>query len=137
MHDALCIIRCIVKNKGVIGGGGAIEIELCRKVEEYSHTLNKGALSIVVKAFAEALEVIPFTLAENCGLNPIKVVTELRNKHKDGFVYSGIKGKQGHIVDNTMEHKIMQPALVTISALTLATEVTKMILKIDDILSSR
>lgn len=82
VHDALCIVRCIVKNKGILGGGGAIEIELSRSLEEYAHGLNKGTISMVIKAFAEALEIIPFTLAENCGLNPLKVVTELRNKHK-------------------------------------------------------
>lgn len=137
IHDALCVLRCLIKNRGIIGGGGAIEIELARQLEEYSHTMKRGTLSLVIKAFAEALEVIPFTLAENCGLNSVKIVTELRNKHKGGFTFAGLKARTGQIVDNSLEHKIMQPALVSISALTLATEVTRMILKIDDILDSR
>ena len=137
IHDALCVLRCIVKNRGIIPGGGAIEIELWRQLEEYALSMDKGAYSMVIKAFAEALEIIPSTLAENCGLNPIKMVTELRNKHKNGLVNSGIKARTGQIVDNALEHKIMQPALVSISALTLATEVSRMILKIDDILDSR
>ncbi len=82
VHDALCIVRCIVKNKGVLGGGGAIEIELSRKLEEYALSLDKGTVSMAIKGFAEALEIIPFTLAENCGLKPLNVVTELRNKHR-------------------------------------------------------
>lgn len=137
IHDALCVLRCLIKNKGVIGGGGAIEIELWRQLEEYSQSMDKGALSQVIKAYSEALEIIPLTLAENCGISPIKVITELRNKHKNGLTFSGLKARTGQIVDDALEHKIMQPALVTISALTLSTEVTRMILKIDDILDSR
>ena len=137
LHDALCVLRCLVKNKGILGGGGAIEVELARQLEEYSHHVKRGSLSIVVRAFAEALEIIPFTLAENCGLNAVKIVTELRNKHKNSLSYAGLKARTGQIVDNALEHKIMQPSLVSISALTLATEVTRMILKIDDILDSR
>lgn len=137
IHDALCVIRSLVKNHGIVGGGGAVEIEVARALEEYAATLTKGSLSTVVKAFAEALEVIPFTLADNCGLSPLKIVTEMRNKHKKGLKYCGLKARTGTVVDNTFEHKIMQPALVNISALTLATETTRMILKIDDILQSR
>lgn len=83
------------------------------------------------------MEVIPFTLASNCGLNPVKVVTEMRTKHKNGLKFCGLKARTGQLVDNALEHKIMQPALVNISSMTLATEVTRMILKIDDILDSR
>ena len=137
IHDGLCVVRSLVKNKAIIPGGGAIEIEIWRALEQYAETMKNGPMSMVVREYAEAMEVIPFTLAENCGINPMKTVTELRNRHKNGMKYSGLKAKTGKIVDNCLEHKIMQPALVTISALTLATEVTRMILKIDDILSSR
>lgn len=64
-------------------------------------------LAIVIKAYAEALEIIPLTLAENCGLNPIRVITELRNKHKVGLINSSIKAWTGQVVDNALEHKIM------------------------------
>ncbi len=137
LHDALCVIRSIVKIKSIVPGGGAIEIELSRQLEEYSQTLNQGSLGKVIQAFAEALEIIPYTLAENCGLNPLRVVTEMRNKHKKGSKFCGLKARTGQLVENAFEHKIMQPSLVNISALTLATEVTRMILKIDDILDSR
>ena len=137
MHDALCVIRSLVKNRGVVGGGGAIEIEVARALEELADRQERGAEAMVFKAFAEALEAVPATLAENCGLSPIKVVTELRTKHKRGLTFCGLKARTGAVVDNTFEHKIMQPALVSISALTLATEVTRMILKIDDVLQSR
>lgn len=137
IHDALCVVRCLVKNKGIVAGGGAIEIEIWRALESLADTINIGAKALVVKAFAEALEVIPFTLAENCGLSPVKIVTEMRYRHLNGHKFCGLKARTGQLVDNALEHKIMQPALVTISALTLATEVTRMVLKIDDILDSR
>ena len=91
-----------------------------------------GLDSIIFRAYAEALEIIPFTLAENAGMNPINVVTELRNRHSKGETHSGISVRKSTII-NMKEERVLQPALVTISALTLATEVTRMILKIDDV----
>ena len=91
-----------------------------------------GLDSIIFRAYAEALEIIPFTLAENAGMNPINVVTELRNRHSKGETHSGISVKKSMIV-NMKDERVLQPSLVTMSALTLATEVTRMILKIDDV----
>jgi len=71
-------------------------------------------------------------LAENAGMNPINVVTELRNKHSKNEKHSGISVRKSAIID-MQEEKVLQPALVTVSALTLATEVVRMILKIDDV----
>jgi len=88
-----------------------------------------------VRAYADALEVIPYTLAENAGLNPITIVTELRNKHIKGHKFNGINVKKG-IIDDMVENDVLQPALVTQSAFTLATEVVRMILKIDDLVIS-
>jgi len=89
-----------------------------------------------VKAYAEALEVIPYTLSENAGLNPVNVVTELRNKHAKGGKNVGINVKKGHVSDDMFKDNVIQPALVTQSALTLATECVRMIMKIDDIVLS-
>lgn len=88
--------------------------------------------SYCVRAFAEALEVIPYTLAENAGLNPIEVVTELRNKHAGGHKHHGINVRKGAVTDMLAEN-VVQPLLVSTSAITLATETVAMILKIDDI----
>lgn len=85
-----------------------------------------------VKAFAEALEIIPYTLAENAGLDPIKFVTELRNAHNKGEINAGINVKKNKVT-NMLDIDVVQPALVSISAFNLATETVRMILKIDDI----
>ena len=97
----------------------------------------KGVNSLIVRAFADALEVIPYTLAENAGLNPINIVTELRNRHALGHKYAGISIKKGTINDDITTENVLQPSLVTQSALTLATECVRMILKIDDLVSKQ
>ena len=85
--------------------------------------------SYCVRAFAEAMEVVPYTLAENAGLNPIQIVTELRNRHAAGEKYAGINVRKGTITD-MLEENVVQPLLVTSSALTLACECVRMILKV-------
>jgi T-complex protein 1 subunit delta len=89
LHDALCVIRCLVKNRALIAGGGAPEIEVSQQLMAYSQGLT-GMESYCVRGFAEAMEIIPYTLAENAGLNPIAVVTELRNRHAKGEKNAGI-----------------------------------------------
>uniref|UniRef100_A0A452V576 T-complex protein 1 subunit delta n=1 Tax=Ursus maritimus TaxID=29073 RepID=A0A452V576_URSMA len=131
IHDALCVIRCLVKKRALIAGGGAPEIELALRLTEYSRTLS-GMESYCVRAFADAMEVIPSTLAENAGLNPISTVTELRNRHAQGEKTTGINVRKGGI-SNILEELVVQPLLVSVSALTLATETVRSILKIDDV----
>merc|ERR1719420_820473 len=134
LHDALCVIKCLVKKKFLIAGGGAPETELYLKLMEYANTL-VGADAYCFKAFAEALEVIPYTLAENAGLNPISTVTELRNKHAQGEVNSGINVKKG-MISNILEENVVQPLLVSTSAITLAAECVVSIMKIDEIVNT-
>ncbi|KAK3709331.1 hypothetical protein QZH41_019193, partial [Actinostola sp. cb2023] len=89
IHDALCVIRCLVKKKALIAGGGAPEIEVALRLAQYGQTLTSTD-AYCVRAFAEALEIIPYTLAENAGLNSISTVTELRNRHAQGEITAGI-----------------------------------------------
>ncbi|OXB80819.1 UNVERIFIED_CONTAM: hypothetical protein H355_003730 [Colinus virginianus] len=131
IHDALCVIRCLVKKRALIAGGGAPEIELALRLNEYARTL-RGMDSYCVRAYGDALEVIPSTLAENAGLNPISTVTELRNRHAQGEKTAGINVRKGGI-SNILEELVVQPLLVSVSALTLATETVRSILKIDDV----
>jgi len=85
--------------------------------------------SYCVRAFAEALEAIPYTLAENAGLNPIEIVTELRNRHVNGEKAAGINVRKNCVSDMLAEN-VVQPLLVTTSAIDLATECVRMILKV-------
>merc|ERR1711973_617009 len=96
LHDALCAIRCLVKKRFLIAGGGAPETELSRELMLHANSL-AGADAYCFKQFADAMEVIPYTLAENAGLNPISTVTELRNRHAQGEKTAGINVRKGAI----------------------------------------
>jgi len=135
LHDALCVVRSLCKKPSIVAGGSAVEIELSQKLATFA-VEQPGIYSYVVDAYAQALEIIPYTLAENAGLSPINVVTELKNRHIKGEKFLGLDIKKGALVD-TLKEKIIQPALVTTSAITLATECVRSILKIDDIVLVR
>jgi T-complex protein 1 subunit delta len=135
LHDALCVVRALVKKRALVPGGAAVEMEVAQKLQEYSREIF-GTDSYCVRMYGEALELIPYTLAENAGLDPINFVTELRNKHIHGEKFTGINVRRNTIM-NMLDENVVQPALVSISALTLATECVRMILKIDDIVLSR
>ncbi|CAE6424180.1 unnamed protein product [Rhizoctonia solani] len=130
LHDALCVVRCLVKKRALIAGGGAPEIHVSRLLSQYAQTL-KGMESYCFQAYADALEVIPTTLAENAGLNPIAIVTELRNRHALGEKNAGINVRKG-LISNILEEDVVQPLLVSTSAVELATETVALLLKVDD-----
>jgi T-complex protein 1 subunit delta len=136
LHDAHCVMRCLVKKKALLSGGGAPEIEIAQQLAALSRE-RTGTEAICFKGFADALEVIPTTLAENAGLNSIKVVTELRHRHAQGDKNAGISIKSGGVKNNISEENVLQPLLVSTSAIELAAETVKMILRIDDIALSR
>ncbi|KAF4521211.1 hypothetical protein B566_EDAN010750 [Ephemera danica] len=133
LHDALCVIRCLVRQRALIAGGGAPETEVALQLSRYAQTIT-GVDAYCFRAFSDALEVIPLTLAENAGLNSISTVTELRNRHAQGEKTAGINVRKG-AVTNILEEEVVQPLLVSTSAITLATETVRSILKIDDIVS--
>lgn len=133
IHDALCVIRCLVKKRAIISGGGAPEIEVSLRLAEYAKKLT-GMESYCIRGYAEALEVIPYTLAENAGLSPISVVTELRKRHSEGEKNAGINVRKGTITD-ILEENVVQPLLVSTSMIQLATETVRSIMKIDDIVN--
>lgn len=135
IHDALCVVRCLVKEKALIAGGGAPEIEVSRVLMSEANKLS-GVEQFVYQEFAQALEVIPTTLAENAGLNSINVVTDLRNRHANGEKNAGISVRRSG-ASNTYDEHVLQPVLVSSSAITLASECVKSILRIDDIAFSR
>eukprot|EP01102_Stenamoeba_stenopodia_P001855 TRINITY_DN1167_c0_g1_i1.p1 TRINITY_DN1167_c0_g1~~TRINITY_DN1167_c0_g1_i1.p1 ORF type:complete len:534 (-),score=128.96 TRINITY_DN1167_c0_g1_i1:175-1776(-) len=135
VHDALCVMRSLVKKKFLIAGGGAPEIEVSLQLGAYAKTL-AGVESYCTRAYAEAFEIIPYTLAENAGLNAIAIVTELRNRHNNGEKNTGINVRKG-IISDIMKENVLQPLLVNSSAINLATETVCLILKIDDIRLTR
>lgn len=135
LHDALCVVRALVKKRSLVYGGACVEMEVAHQLQKHSREIF-GNNSYVCKAYGEALELIPYTLAENAGLDPILFVTELRNRHTDGMKFAGLNIRKSTIM-NMEDTEVVQPSLVSASALTLATECVRMILKIDDIVMTR
>jgi T-complex protein 1 subunit delta len=135
LHDALCVVRCLVKKRALITGGGAPEIHVSRRLFQFAQSL-KGMEAYCFQAFADALEIIPTTLAENAGLSPIAIVTELRNRHALGDRNAGINVRTG-LISNIKEEEVVQPLLVSTSAIELATETVCLLLKIDDYVQAR
>ena len=133
LHDALCVVRSLVRIQATLPGGGCPEMEVSVRLRKWAQTLS-GGISHVVRLFAEALEVIPSTLAENAGLNAIEIVTQLRAAHSQGSIHAGVDVKNGCIDKDIGKNlKVVQPLLVSLSAIRMATETVRMIMKIDDL----
>lgn len=132
LHDAQCVVRSLVQQRALTAGGGAAEAEIALRLQEHALTLT-GKDAYCFAAYAEAISVIPYTLAENAGMKPIAVVTELRAQHAAGHSAMGINVKKC-IVSDMHELNVVQPLLVTTSAVRLATETVAMIMKIDDLI---
>ncbi|MFP3984625.1 MAG: thermosome subunit beta [Candidatus Bathyarchaeia archaeon] len=134
MHDALCVVRNVIQDPKVVAGGGAPEAELARRLQKYASGVG-GKEQLAIKAFAEALERIPITLAENAGLEPVDIMVELRKKHEEGLLWSGVN-ILSRAVGDMKEAQVYDPFKVVKQAIMSATETATMILRIDDVVSS-
>ncbi|MEM4701388.1 MAG: TCP-1/cpn60 chaperonin family protein, partial [Candidatus Bathyarchaeia archaeon] len=134
LHDAICVVRDVVEEPKVLAGGGAPELEIARVLKKFAETL-PGREQLAVKGFAEALEVIPATLSENAGLDPIDILSELRAKHEKGETWSGIEVVSGKVQD-MREAGVFEPIAVKKQVIKSATEAASMILKIDDVIAA-
>ena len=134
IHDALCVVRDIVEEPKILAGGGAPELEASRVIRKYAETL-PGREQLAVKAYAEALEVIPITLSENAGLDPIDILSNLRSKHEENQTWAGIEVQTGKIQD-MFKANVFEPISVKKQIIRSATEASSLILKIDDVIAS-
>jgi len=135
IHDALCVIRQVIHDKKVVPGGGAPEIRISQKLNEFA--MGHGSkIQLAIEKFAKAMEIIPRTLAENAGLDPIDVLSELHGKHsQDGHVYgvNPFKAK----VDDMAKLNVFEPISVKKQAISSAAEAAEMILRIDDVIAAK
>lgn len=134
LHDGLCVVRNVIEDGKIVAGGGAPEAELSKGLKAFAVKVG-GREQLAIEAFAEAIEEIPLTLAENAGLDPIDVMVALRSEHqkKDTKTF-GIDVTTGKIVDMCTKN-VVEPLRVKQQAIKSATEATNMILKIDDLIS--
>ena len=136
IKDSIGDLAAALNDGYVVPGGGAIEVELAKAIREYA-TKFKGREQLAILGFADALEAIPRILAENAGLDPIDVLTELKVKHeKNPNIGLDLTKEENYIVD-TLKAGIVEPTRIKLQALKSATEVTMMLLRIDDVIASK
>ena len=134
LEDALRVVGVALEDQKIVVGGGSPEIELSLRLKEYAATL-KGREQLAVMKFAESLEIIPNTLAENAGLDPIDMLVEMRSQHEKGNKRAGLNVYTGKVED-MFENNVVEPLRVKTQAINAATEAATMILRIDDVIAS-
>ncbi len=135
MTDALSVVSDVVENNKIVAGGGAVEIEVARELRKYATKVG-GREQLAIESFADAVEVIPRTLAENAGLEAIDILVSLRQAHdKEDGKYMGVNVFTGKL-QNSIDTGVLEPSIVKEQALKSAAESASMILRIDDVISS-
>ncbi|MCK4740259.1 MAG: TCP-1/cpn60 chaperonin family protein [Candidatus Thorarchaeota archaeon] len=135
LNDALYVVRDIVIYPKITYGGGALASAIATRLRKYASSL-EGREQYAVNAFADAAEVIPVTLAENAGLDPIDILVSLRSAHTEGKSTYGVDIAKGKVRD-MKQTRIIEPALVSKQIVMSASEAAQMILKIDDVIASK
>jgi thermosome len=133
LHDALCVVKDLVEEPKIVAGGSAPEMEMASVLKKYAQTV-KGREQLAIIVFAESLEIIATTLAENAGVDPIDILSELRTRHQKGETWAGIDVLAGKVEDMTKVN-IYEPLAVKKQIIKSANEVATMILKIDDVIA--
>ena len=134
INDAIRVVAVVVEDKKVVAGGGAPETELSLRLREYAASVG-GRAQLAIEAFASALEIIPRTLAENAGLDPIDMLVEIRAAHEKGKKTFGLDVYEGKATDMKTAG-VVEPLRVKTQAISSAAEAAIMILRIDDVIAS-
>jgi thermosome len=135
VHDGVSVISAAIEDGKILPGGGAPEIEVARRLREYAETVG-GREALAINAFADAIEIVPRTLAENAGLDPIDILVQLRAEHgKSGNKNVGLDVISGKVTD-TLKLGIIEPLRVKTQAIKSASEAAEMILRIDDVIAA-
>jgi len=133
IHDSLMVVKDVIETPAIVAGGGAPEALLAAFLKDWSGRFD-GRQQLAIKKYAEALEVIPLTIAENAGMDPIDTMVALRAKQSDGKKWTGINAKEGKIGD-MLSQNIVEPVVVKKQIIKSATETASMILRIDDVIA--
>jgi chaperonin GroEL (HSP60 family) len=134
IHDALCVVKDLIEDPRIVAGGSAPEMEMANALRKFAETM-PGREQLAIKVFAEALESIAVTLAENAGVDPINIISELRSRHEKGETWAGIEVITGKVQDMS-KADIFEPLSVKKQIIKSANEAASMILKIDDVIAS-
>ncbi|MEO9309647.1 MAG: thermosome subunit beta [Nitrososphaera sp.] len=133
LHDALMVVKDVIEKPAIVAGGGAPEAYLASQLKDWSDNF-EGREQLAIRKYAEALEVIPLTIAENAGMDPIDTMANLRARQSNGRKWAGINAKEGKI-DDMLTLNIVEPVAVKEQIAKSATEAACMILRIDDVIA--
>ena len=135
LHDALSVVKVALEDGKMTPGGGAASIAISMALREYAPTVG-GREQMAIEAFADAIEIVPKTLSENAGLDPIDMMLEIRNAHSKGQKHAGINVLKGK-VDDMIKQKVIEPLRISLQEVFAASEAATMILRIDDVIASK
>ena len=133
--DAWSVVKVAIEDGMMVTGGGSTAMEIAMQLRDYAASVG-GREQIAIEAYASALEILPSTLAENAGLDPIDIVIEMRKQHKGGKVYAGLNPFTGKVED-MMKLNVIEPHRIGKQAINSATDAAVMILRIDDVIAAR
>lgn len=133
LHDAICVIEDLIKEPKIVAGGAAPEMEVANTLRKYAETF-PGREQLAVRVFADALESIPIALADNAGLDPVDILSDLRSKHDKGETWAGIEAHDGKVTDMSKKG-VFEPLTVKKQIIRSANEAATMLLKIDDVIA--
>ena len=135
IHDGLCVVKDLIEDPRIVAGGSAPEMEMANVIKKYAQTV-QGREQLAITIFAESLEAIATTLAENAGLDKVDILSELRTRHQKGETWTGIDVLAGKVEDMT-KINVYEPLAVKKQIIKSANEAASMILKIDDVIASQ
>jgi archaeal chaperonin len=135
MHDALSVVAVALEDGKMTPGGGAAATEIAMQLRDWAATVG-GREQLAVEAFADAIEVVPRTLAENAGLDELDILLELRRAHKKGQKNAGINVYTGKVED-MIQNNVIEPLRVGTQEIKASTEAAVMILRIDDVIAAK
>ena len=133
MHDALMVVKDVIDKPAIVAGGGSPEAYIAAQLKEWANSF-EGREQLAIKKYAEALEVIPLTIAENAGMDPIDTMVSLRAKQNQGKKWTGIDARNTKIAD-MLAMNIIEPVVVKEQITKSATEAANMLLRIDDVIA--
>jgi len=135
LHDSLSVVKAALEDGKIITGGGSTATSIAMGLRDYASSVG-GREQMAVEAFANAMEIIPKTLSQNAGLDPIDIMLKIRTEHKKGNKYAGVNVLEKK-VDNMLKNNVIEPIRLGLSEILTATETATMILRIDDVIASK
>jgi len=135
LHDSLSVVKIALEDGKIITGGGSTATNIAMGLRDYASSVG-GREQMAIEAFANAMEIIPKTLSQNAGLDPIDIMLKIRTEHKKGNKYAGVNVLEKK-VDDMLKNNVIEPIRLGLNEIQAVSEAATMILRIDDVIASK